>query len=659
LNKCKTCGNEIKNNKIYCSINCKFSDEEYNKKRGIKKLHNDPLLELKCTLCNYNSKDINNLSGTLTRHLRDKHLIDKFDEKYFEKVQYIEEIKETIKCPYCDWKTVDIENKSGMFGVHIRKKHNISIDEFIEKNNSKEFKNFWFHKRRVEKLNKFVNESEKNGITCKICNIRLKKLSNTHLQKHNITPTEYRHKYNILTTNSQYSKELQSDITSANNIKYGIFPKRQKSSIEEDLENKLKLYNIKYMHQYLINGKHFDFYIPEINTIIETDGEAFHKDKLENLTFGTINNSINDFEKNNIIKNLNFNFYRIRYNKDNFNFNNLTELKELLIKYSYTQDFNVKYDSIIVPKEYFIRYKEKAGVEKLSSYIRILIKFVRTFNPEFIKKQCNENINDIIEKIKNYNFNNILNDNIFNNIKCSSIGISYLKNHFDSFWKSKRYGNISPMEAWFDDSILYKILKYRIGINNSGEVFNFTLNEIIKGLSAYRYQISFFNPILAASIYKYFLKNIKNPVVIDPCAGFGARMMGFKSIYPNGTYIGIEPNPETFNELISLSKNFNNVKLYNCKLEEYDNNKECDLTFTSIPYFNNEIYSDGKNMKKDQWLSMINHLINNYNSIVINLSENSYENIKFNYNEKYLIKYSASHFNIKNKFKYDLLLKLF
>ena len=136
-------------------------------------------------------------------------------------------------------------------------------------------------------------------------------------------------------------------------------------------------------------------------------------------------------------------------------------------------------------------------------------------------------------------------------------------------------------------------------------------------------------------------------------------MMGFKSIYPNGTYIGIEPNPETFNELISLSKNFNNVKLYNCKLEEYDNNKECDLTFTSIPYFNNEIYSDGKNMKKDQWLSMINHLINNYNSIVINLSENSYENIKFNYNEKYLIKYSASHFNIKNKFKYDLLLKLF
>ena len=136
-----------------------------------------------------------------------------------------------------------------------------------------------------------------------------------------------------------------------------------------------------------------------------------------------------------------------------------------------------------------------------------------------------------------------------------------------------------------------KIINYRIGINKSNEIFDFSLHQLIRGLSANRYTISFYKPVLAAKIYKTFLNNNINPIVLDPCAGFGGRMLGFKSLYPNGTYIGIEPREKTFNELKKLAKNFNNVELFNCKIEDFkDKYNNYDLVFTSIPYFDLENY---------------------------------------------------------------------
>ena len=69
---------------------------------------------------------------------------------------------------------------------------------------------------------------------------------------------------------------------------------------------------------------------------------------------------------------------------------------------------------------------------------------------------------------------------------------------------------------------MQEVIDYRIGLNNSDDIFDFSLHQLIRGLSARRITTSFFKPLLAASIYKHFIGNeVLNPVVFDPCCGFG------------------------------------------------------------------------------------------------------------------------------------------
>ena len=287
----------------------------------------------------------------------------------------------------------------------------------------------------------------------------------------------------------------------------------------------------------------------------------------------------------------------------------------------------------------------------------MLLKFVREFQPEFPAIPANEDLKGIIEKIKNYDLSKVfINDNAIFRNNCSNIGVNYLKSHHKSYWKSSyKSNNLSPVEAWGDDNIMKQVIKYRIGINNSDEIFNFSLHQLIRGLSARRLTISFFKPLLAATIYKHFLGDAKSPTVIDPCAGFGGRMIGFKSIYPNGKYIGIEPNIETYNELVKLSKNLTNVKLYNCKLEDYAGSKECDLTFTSIPYFDLETYSNPVKYRDiEDWQDTFIKSLKTYNKLVVNLP-NSLEYLFENYNKKYFLQNNTSHFLVLVLSKWEVL----
>lgn len=108
-----------------------------------------------------------------------------------------------------------------------------------------------------------------------------------------------------------------------------------------------------------------------------------------------------------------------------------------------------------------------------------------------------------------------------------------------------------------------------------------------------------FKPFLARDIYLDYCS--ENTKVLDPCAGWGGRMIGFVSSLLGGEYVATDPATKTFAGLNNLKEfllnaNLGNepqINLHNLPFEDFGINEEYfDFAFTSPPYFDTEIYSD-------------------------------------------------------------------
>lgn len=109
-----------------------------------------------------------------------------------------------------------------------------------------------------------------------------------------------------------------------------------------------------------------------------------------------------------------------------------------------------------------------------------------------------------------------------------------------------------------------------------------------------------FKPYLARDIYlEHCTLNTK---VLDPCAGWGGRLLGFMSSQLGGEYWATDPSTKTYQGLIKLKQFLLSaeniirpeIKLFNSPFEDLQELPEryFDFAFTSPPYFDTEIYSD-------------------------------------------------------------------
>jgi hypothetical protein len=263
MNNCKICHKQISSHRIYCSNECKFSDNEYNEKRKKKRAHKNLTNErVRCIHCDYTSSDVNNLSGALTRHLKSTHdiVLDAISN-HFKK--FLVKQKPTWNCTECDWKTTDLENKSGCITNHLKNQHSISIEEYNIKYPNNKIESIQY--RRSQKL-----LNKKNFVECKICGDKLHIISNTHcLNKHGITQEDYKKKYGDTIISEGMSNELKKCGGSKSFISKG----------ETEVYEYIKSLGILDIEQSkYLGGIEIDIYSDEYKVGIEYNGLYWHSE---------------------------------------------------------------------------------------------------------------------------------------------------------------------------------------------------------------------------------------------------------------------------------------------------------------------------------------------------------------------------------------------
>lgn len=166
--------------------------------------------------------------------------------------------------------------------------------------------------------------------------------------------------------------------------------------------------------------------------------------------------------------------------------------------------------------------------------------------------------------------------------------------------KSKN-GKYSPNQVINDDELLKRAFEYiehhRAFYHNNSDITNlkdFFFSSSMVG------KITNFNPVIARKIYEYYVPH-KNATIFDYSCGYGSRMLGALSSQYDYHYIGVDPYTELYERLLIFSnwikntlKNDSKVTLLNVCSEEFIPSfaEKMDLSFSSPPYFNYEIYVD-------------------------------------------------------------------
>jgi tRNA1(Val) A37 N6-methylase TrmN6 len=178
------------------------------------------------------------------------------------------------------------------------------------------------------------------------------------------------------------------------------------------------------------------------------------------------------------------------------------------------------------------------------------------------------------------------------------VGMKLCEHFFTNFYNIKNTKGQSFENSWTKDNLI-KVLRWNRKCHSTPY-----LSEIKRGIyfCTGLTKNTMFRPHLAKAI----VSSYPGETVLDPCAGWGGRMLG--TVAAGKKYIAFEPNVETYNKLNELAEFLDikdQIEIYNAG-SEYMNSyltKKVDIILTSPPYFNLEIYADGKAQSENQYSS--------------------------------------------------------
>lgn len=330
----------------------------------------------------------------------------------------------------------------------------------------------------------------------------------------------------------------------------------------------------------------------------------------------------------------------------------------------------INFETVLLSKKEYDPKMDGYDKTVAENSIPTITSLIKKHIPDFIYPEETVLSNSLLDRIRDRS-PLVYSDGVFDNGIHNSVGNRELKSIFHSFYRSANGKNMSVVEKYEKGIGLDKVLRYRMGLNEIGECWDLSFKNIVKGYSAVRGLVSFFKPSVAASIYS----NIsgRNSVVFDPCMGFGGRMLGYFSVRRDGYYVGCEPNKETFSELCILRDRLiglgitGTITLYNETVEEFVDNHlrshgDIELTFTSIPYYDAERYSQdviGKRYKdfddwKEKFVSSLHRLPNCWINLPVELSER----LVMDTSERYIMRNNVAGHLSDKKYKDEYIVRL-
>ena len=151
-------------------------------------------------------------------------------------------------------------------------------------------------------------------------------------------------------------------------------------------------------------------------------------------------------------------------------------------------------------------------------------------------------------------------------------------------------------DRFYDDSVLKRAITSYL---DSGKTI-YNLRTLFFSYARLYYDTPInFPPMRAKIIYEHYCP--ENGVIYDYSAGYGGRMLGALGSQQNFTYIAVEPNTNTYNNLKTLGNYITNTlnrttdcyKIYNLCSENFELQPESiDFIFSCPPFFKKEFYSN-------------------------------------------------------------------
>ena len=169
--------------------------------------------------------------------------------------------------------------------------------------------------------------------------------------------------------------------------------------------------------------------------------------------------------------------------------------------------------------------------------------------------------------------------------------------------------------------------------NLEQNVSNPFYSTIQRGYNGVTY-VNEYPPFVARQIIERYTDTSKPVSVLDPCGGWGGRMIGCASI-PHTRYVCCEPCTETYNGLVKLGTWLKTLQpsfefeIRQTPYEDFSTDESFDIALTSPPYYDTEKYSDEETNSLNRYKTFEDWVEGFYKPLILNTVNRLKENAPF------------------------------